>query len=158
MGSLFCEVFRLTTMFKIALALFALVAVASANKIQSVQVYTANCYFCGMNPTGRISLRVTGYQGRTCNTGILDNIGQDDFNRGTISTFQGSSLGECHNFDLASTSFYDIHMKLTHSGVDGGKFDWVQVFTDNGRYECYFSKKLDSNDSEDGHGCQYFRF
>merc|ERR1712038_366644 len=138
------EVLSLTTMFKIALALFALVAVASANKIQSVQVYTANCYFCGMNPTGRISLRVTGYQGRTCNTGILDNVGKDDFNRGTISTFSGNNLGECENFDLSNTHSTDISMKLTHSGVDGGKFDWVQVFTDNGHYECFFSAKLDN--------------
>merc|ERR1712142_193740 len=133
-----------------------LLALASANKIHSVQVYTSDCFQCGMSVLGKISLEVTGYTG-TCKTGILDNVGHDDFNRGTISTFTGTNIGKCNNFDLTSstTSSY-IHMKLTHTGTDGGKFDWVQVFTDGGHYECYFSSNLDNGQSELGHGCQYY--
>merc|ERR1712042_72942 len=145
---------------KIAIALFAMLAVAAAspNKIHSVQVYTSDCFQCGMSVLGKISLEVTGYGGRICNTGILDNVGHDDYNRGTISTFSGSTIGQCNNFDLTSlTSSHDIHMKITHTGTDGGKFDWVQVFTDGGHYECMFSAKLDHGDSETGHGCQYYR-
>jgi len=107
-------------MSKIAVVFLALAAVAAAaypNRITSVQVYTSDCFLCGMNMFGRISLEVCGYGGVCCNTGKLDNLGKDDFNRGTISTFTGSNLGKCNNFDLRSyTSRSQISMKITHSG------------------------------------------
>jgi len=148
-------------MSKIPIALFAILAVAAAspNRIHEVQVFTSDCFHCGMSVLGKISVEVCGYGGVCCNSGILDNVGHDDFNRGTISTFKGDALGKCNNFDLTSyTSAGNfISMKLTHAGTDGGKFDWVQVFTDGGHYECYFSSKLDHSDSETGHNCQYYK-
>ena len=40
-------------------------------------------------------------------------------------------------------------------GPDGGKFDFVIVYTDVGStaIKCYFSKFLDSGDFEEGSGC-----
>merc|ERR1712133_80983 len=143
---------RTDTMIAKLTGLFCLLALASAsNNIHRVEVFTSDCFQCGMSVLGKITLEVYGQGGRYCSTGILDNVGSDDFNRGTISTFAGDNIGNCNNYDLASTR-NDISMKITHSGTDGGKFDWVQVFSDNGHYECYFSSELDDGQSETGHG------
>jgi len=131
-----------------------LLALASANKIHRVEVYTSDCFQCGMSVLGKISLEVYGQGGRYCNTGLLDNVGTDDFNRGTISTFAGSTIGNCNNYDLGNTK-NDVSMKITHSGTDGGKFDWVQVFADSGHYECFFSSNLDNGQTETGHSCKF---
>merc|ERR1711862_945214 len=114
-----------------------LLALASANKIHRVEVYTSDCFQCGMSVLGKISLEVYGQGGRYCNTGLLDNVGSDDFNRGTISTRN------------------DVSMKITHSGTDGGKFDWVKVYADSGMYECLFSSNIDNGQSETGHSCKW---
>lgn len=48
----------------------------------------------------------------------LDNPQENDFERGKISTFNGSRLGECNGFNLG-TKFEDyapIKMKILHSG------------------------------------------
>merc|ERR1712228_1143607 len=105
-------------------------------------VFTSDCFQCGMSVLGKISLEVYGQGGRYCNTGLLDNVGTDDFNRGTISTFAGNTKN-------------DVSMKITHSGTDGGKFDWVQVFADSGHYECFFSSNLDNGQTETGHSCKF---
>ena len=103
---------------KPVLAVLAFVAMTSAypNAIHSVQVYTSDCHGCGMSFFGKIKLQISGYGGRTCDTGILDNVGHDDFNAGTISTFTGSNLGQCNKFDLTSYTS-DAVMKITHSGT-----------------------------------------
>merc|ERR1712113_1383289 len=135
--------------------LFCLLALASAsNNIHRVEVFTSDCFQCGMSVLGKISLEVYGQGGRYCNTGLLDNVGTDDFNRGTISTFAGSTIGNCNNYDLGNTR-NDVSMKITHSGTDGGKFDWVQVFADSGHYECFFSSNLDNGQTETGHSCKF---
>jgi len=131
-----------------------LLALASANKIHRVEVYTSDCFQCGMSVLGKISLEVYGQGGRYCNTGLLDNVGTDDFNRGTISTFAGNTIGNCNNYDLGNTR-NDVSMKITHSGTDGGKFDWVQVYADSGHYECFFSSNLDNGQTETGHSCKF---
>merc|ERR1712240_44122 len=116
--------------------LFCLVALAmgkgttkapAGNKIRRVEVFTSDCFQCGMSALGKISLDIYGQAGKHCTTGLLDNIGKDDFNRGTISTFTGATIGHCNGYDLAKTK-NEISMKITHSGSDGGKFKWVQVF------------------------------
>jgi len=56
------------------------------------------------------------------------------------------------------TPFYNLHVcRFGIPGSDGGKFDWVQVFTDLGHYECYFSSKLDNSQSEFGHRCEFYK-
>merc|ERR1712112_571528 len=128
--------------------LFCLVAVAmgkgttkapAANKIRRVEVFTSDCFQCGMSALGKIG---------------LDNFGKDDFNRGTISKFTGATIGHCNGYDLGKT-MNEISMKITHSGSDGGKFKWVQVYADHGHWECFFSSNLDNNQSEIGHGCKF---
>merc|ERR1712004_303731 len=57
------------------LVFFGLLALASANKIHRVEVYTSDCFQCGMSVLGKISLEVYGQGGRYCNTGLLDNVG-----------------------------------------------------------------------------------
>merc|ERR1711974_426903 len=100
---------------------------ASGNRIRRVEVFTSDCFQCGMSALGKISVDIYGQAGKHCNTGLLDNVGKDDFNRGTISTFTGATIGQCNGYDLAKTK-NEISMKITHSGSDGGKFNWVQVF------------------------------
>ena len=143
--------------------LFCLVALAmgkgttkapAANKIRRVEVFTSDCFQCGMSALGKISLDIYGQAGKHCNTGLLDNIGKDDFNRGTISKFTGATIGHCNGYDLGKT-MNEISMKITHSGSDGGKFKWVQVYADHGHWECFFSSNLDNNQSEIGHGCKF---
>merc|ERR1712055_1063306 len=135
--------------------LFCLLALASAsNQIHRVEVFTSDCFQCGMSVLGKISLEVYGQGGRYCKTGMLDNVGSDDYNRGTISTFAGSTIGNCNNYDMGNTR-NDVSMKITHSGTDGGKFDWVQVFADSGHYECFFSSNLDNGQTETGHSCKF---
>merc|ERR1711951_253208 len=115
--------------------LFCLVAFAvgkgttkapATNKIRRVEVFTSDCFQCGMSALGKISLDIYGQAGKHCNTGLLDNMGKNE-----------------------------ISMKITHSGSDGGKFKWVQVFADHGHWECFFSSNLDNNQSEIGHGCKF---
>jgi len=126
----------------------------AGNKIRRVEVFTSDCFQCGMSALGKISLDIYGQAGKHCNTGLLDNVGKDDFNRGTISTFTGATIGACNGFDLGKTK-QELSMKITHSGSDGGKFKWVQVFADHGHWECFFSSTLDNNQSEIGHGCKF---
>merc|ERR1711974_570791 len=84
--------------------LFCLLALASAsNQIHRVEVFTSDCFQCGMSVLGKISLEVYGQGGRYCKTGMLDNVGSDDYNRGTISTFAGSTIGNCNNYDMGNT-------------------------------------------------------
>ena len=42
---------------------------------------------------------------------------------------------------------------ISFVGTDAGKFDYVDVFTQNHSYKCAFSKLLDYNDHEVGHDC-----
>merc|ERR1711983_141518 len=69
-----------------------LLALASANKIHRVEVYTSDCFQCGMSVLGKISLEVYGQGGRYCNTGLLDNVGTDDFNRAPSAPLQAAPL------------------------------------------------------------------
>ena len=41
-------------------------------------------------------------------------------------------------------------------GSDGYQADYIKIYTDTGAYTCYFSKFLDDDDSEMGHGCVSF--
>merc|ERR1712168_1288527 len=135
--------------------LFCLLALASAsNQIHRVEVFTSDCFQCGMSVLGKISLEVYGQGGRYCKTGMLDNVGSDDYNRGTISTFAGSTIGNCNNYNMGNTR-NDVSMKITHSGTDGGKFDWIKVYADSGHYECLFSSTIDDGESETGHSCKW---
>merc|ERR1712126_375537 len=119
---------RTDTMIAKLTGLFCLLALASAsNNIHRVEVFTSDCFQCGMSVLGKISLEVYGQGGRYCN---------------------------CNNYDLASTR-NDVSMKITHSGTDGGKFDWVKVYADSGMYECLFSSNIDNGQSETGHSCKW---
>merc|ERR1711915_751601 len=112
--------------------LFCLMALASAsNNIHRVEVFTSDCFQCGMSVLGKISLEVYGQGGR-----------------------YGSTIGNCNNYDLGTTR-NDVSMKITHSGTDGGKFDWVKVYSDMGHYECMFSSNIDNGQSETGHACKW---
>lgn len=42
-----------------------------------------------------------------------------------------------------------------HSGMDGGKLDWIKVFTTDKVFKCYFYDFLDGDAEEYGHGCEY---
>merc|ERR1712180_115884 len=116
---------------------------APPNKIHRIEVFTSDCLQCGMSVLGKITVDIYGQAGKHCNTGLLDNVGKDDFNRGTISKFSDATIGNCNNYDLGNTKA-EISMKITHSGSDGGKFNWIQVFSDKGHYQCFFSSNLDN--------------
>merc|ERR1712142_872858 len=138
----------------VALLCLASVAVASDEYIDSVQIKTADCLNCGMNGLfGQVSLKVCGAYGNCCNTGQLDNVGEDDFNRNTISSFDFERLGGCKGFDLAGQT--PASMTLFHTGSDGWKPDFVAVLTTHGFYKCQFSKTLDGTDKEVGHACAF---
>ena len=47
----------------------------------------------------------------------LDNIFSDDFNQGELSSFDGSTLGECNGFDLGQKEDWTSCMTLYHSGM-----------------------------------------
>ena len=47
----------------------------------------------------------------------LDNFFSDDFNRGELSSFDGSTLGECNGFDLGQKEDWTSCMTLYHSGM-----------------------------------------
>ena len=47
----------------------------------------------------------------------LDNPLGNDFNEGTISSFTGSTLGECNGFDLGDDFDITHLMTLYHSGT-----------------------------------------
>merc|ERR1712183_68179 len=104
---------------------------------------------------GRVELLVCGANNKCCNAGILDDPTQDDFNRGTISTFSGDLLGECNHFDLATTAPNQMNMKLSHHGTDAGKFTQVKVITESRVYQCKFHRFLDNSDTEISHECAY---
>ena len=78
----------------------------------------------------------------------------NDFEEGQTSSFQGSELGECEDFDIGTKTDWSGAMTLYHSGLDGGKFEHAKVYTDEGIIlMCYFSKFLESDDFEEGFGC-----
>jgi len=54
--------------------------------------------------------------GKCCVGENLDNLLGNDFNEGTISTFTGSSLGECNGFDMGSGTNWNNAVTLLHSG------------------------------------------
>merc|ERR1712033_65585 len=92
--------------------LFCLLALASAsNQIHRIEVFTSDCFQCGMSVLGKITVDIYGKGGKHCNTGILDNVGKDDFNRGTVSTFTDARIGNCNNYDLGNT-MSDVSMKI----------------------------------------------
>merc|ERR1719477_175043 len=68
---------------------------APPNKIHRIEFFTADCFNCGMSVLGKITVDIYGQAGKHCNTGLLDNVGKDDFNRGTISKFSGATIGKC---------------------------------------------------------------
>jgi len=143
--------------FAVLLVLLPALALAD-NSIQHVEVYTADCSDCGMTFLGRIELQVCAAGNVCCGTGILDDPTQDDFNRGTISTFAGDLLGSCDNFDMGNSLPSQISMKLSHHGTDAGKFDNVKVITSSNKvYVCDFHRFLDNEDTETSYGtdCYY---
>merc|ERR1719427_1607989 len=123
----------------VSIKVFALfLAAASAqtvlplvNKVDVLYVRVADCEGCGMTD-GQVSVKVCGKEGvGCCETGILV-IGEDQvFVRGQVATFKGSDLGQCEGFDM-------------------GKFEWVRVMADAGRYQCKFHESLDGSNSEEG--------
>merc|ERR1711973_994459 len=67
-------------------------AVLAEEKVKSVQIKTADCSTCGMIDTfGQVSLKVCGFYGDCCVTGRLDNDGETDFDRNTVSVFNGDN-------------------------------------------------------------------
>ena len=56
-----------------------------------------------------------------------------------------------HNFLIIFSYCKEIFISFV--GTDAGKFDYVDVFTQNHSYKCAFSKLLDYNDHEVGHDC-----
>jgi len=128
------------------------------NNIQSVEVYTDDCSDCGMTFLGRIELEVCGHNATDpfcCDTGILDDPTQDDFNRGTISKFSGDLLFGCNHFDLKTTTPATLRMRITHHGTDAGKFTVVKVITESHAYQCNFKRFLDNEDFEVSKDCSY---
>lgn len=83
----------------------------------------------------------------------LDHPYGDDFNQGEITTFTGTLLGECDNFDLGTDNDWNNAITLYHSGMDGAQFDYVVVYTQEQVVKCFFHKFLDGNDDELGSGC-----
>jgi len=149
------------------ISLFLSLAMASAqtviplvNKIDVVYVRVADCDGCGMTD-GQISLKVCGkgdadgVESECCQTGFLENGEDHVFARGQVATFKGSDLGQCEGFDMSQTYADDLSMEITHSGNDMGKFEWVRVMVDAGRYQCKFNESLDESDSEEGKNCSF---
>ena len=60
---------------------------------------------CGLGP------------GSCCVAENLDNIWGNDFNEGTISEFEGNTLGECNGYDLGDMKDWTEFMTLYHSGI-----------------------------------------
>jgi hypothetical protein len=46
----------------------------------------------------------------------LDNLFGDDFNAGELSTFTGSTLGECNGFDMGTGVDWNHAVTIYHSG------------------------------------------
>merc|ERR1712240_222136 len=66
---------------------------APPNKIHRIEVFTSDCFQCGMSVLGKITVDIYGQAGKHCNTGLLDNIGK----------FSDSTIGNCTNYDLGNT-------------------------------------------------------
>ena len=91
--------------------------------------------------------------GRCCVAEHLDNPLGDDFNQGEVSSFTGSTLGECNGFDMGTNVDWTNAVTIYHGGMDGGQFDYVVVNTQDQMAKCSFFKFLDGNDSEVGSDC-----
>ena len=107
-------------------------------------IYNTFYYFfklCGNGP------------GACCLAENLDNPLTADFTKGEISTFTGSTLGECNGFDMGAKIDWANAMTIYHSGLDGAQFDSVVVYTQDLVAKCYFYKFLEGKDSEHGIDC-----
>jgi len=147
----------------VSIKVFALfLAAASAqtvlplvNKVDVLYVRVADCEGCGMTD-GQVSVKVCGKEGvGCCETGILVNGEDQVFVRGQVATFKGSDLGQCEGFDMSKTDTADLSMEITHIGNDMGKFEWVRIMADAGRYQCKFHESLDGSNSEEGQSCTF---
>ena len=115
-----------------------------ANHVRRIEVLTSDCEDCGMSILGQLSVKVLkpfsqssflfflyfflrlslkylqlcgNGPGQCCVAENLDNIFSDDFNRGELSSFDGSTLGECNGFDLGQKEDWTSCMTLYHSGM-----------------------------------------
>jgi len=138
---------------------FLAVICIHADRITRVEVRTAECDDCGMSNTfGALRMQVCNSLVECCNTGKLDNSFHDDFREGAIDYFEGESiLHECSIFDMKNSPADSILIVLNHEGTDGYQGDYVKVYVDSGYYQCYFSKFLDNEDSEQGQNCVYYQ-
>merc|ERR1712080_257884 len=126
-----------------------------ADVVNRVEVRTANCDDCGMSNTfGALRLQICNAFKECCFTDKLDVRFHDDFDEGAIDIFEGHDiLSTCDYFDMRNSAPQSIMMSLNHEGTDGYQSDYIKAWTDSGYYECYFSKFLDGDDSEQGQDC-----
>merc|ERR1711915_267461 len=134
------------------LVFFGLLALASANIINKVEIKVKNCR-PGLD--GDIDLLVDGQDDKSCNTGWMRHDAIcTKFQENPTITLDGKEgeTGMCTNFDLGDTN--KVSMTITHQGNTGIKIEWVKVYADNGNYNCDFSHRLDGNDHE-GKNCKF---
>merc|ERR1712241_1453174 len=140
------------------IAIFAVSAI-NADKINRIEIRTADCDDCGMSNTfGDLRMQICNGVKECCNTAELDNTFHNDFEEGALDIFDDHDiLAGCDQFDMKNSAANTIIMYLVHEGSDGYKADYVNVATDaggvEGGYKCYFQKFLDGDDSEAGFNC-----
>ena len=124
----------------LGLVLLILFHTIFANHVRRIEVMTSDCEDCGMSILGQLSVKVWLFSlqlifcifyyfslkylqlcgngpGQCCVAENLDNFFSDDFNRGELSSFEGSTLGECNGFDLGQKEDWTSCMTLYHSGM-----------------------------------------
>merc|ERR1712018_466724 len=131
---------------KVAILAFVL-SVAYGSYINEIRTYTADCSDCGMTFLGELSVKVCGKgpaPAVCCVASNLDNT-NDNFNEGMEDIFTGIDLRECYNFDMGNvSSAADFSLTIYHALSDGGKFDKVEVITnDYKELSCEFERFLD---------------
>jgi len=84
-----------------------------------------NCYM-------KLTICPTGPDGLCCTTEYLDSS-HNDFASGDYDIFQGSTLGECDQFQIVDHPIKS--MQVHHEGSDGVKIEYWEVFYGNGMTE-----------------------
>merc|ERR1712064_144289 len=132
-------------------------AISPADNINMIEIKTSDCEDCGMGTFGEIRMQVCNSMSECCVTSSLDNSFENDFNKGAVDQFdEHSDLNQCDQFDMKNSPGTQIRMTVFHEGSDGWSGDWVNVYTNEGQYQCQLSDFLDGDTSETGHDCRAF--
>ena len=89
----------------------------------------------------------------------MDEYWFDNFSPGELSKFDPGYIGECKDFKMDNVNPARFQMTITHSGSDGGQFDWARINTESDQrgaqntFLCFFHNYLDDDSSETSGEC-----